>query len=152
MSVCEAIAYTYSGMYGSIEEIGTFTAILIILQLTFSGLVVMLLDDMLQKGYGLGSGISLFIATNICETIIWKCLSPLTITSQSGTEFEGSVVNFVHVMLTKPSLNSLWKTFNRASSSNLTALVATIFIIMMVIYLQGFKIELPLFNHKMRGQ
>ena len=41
----------------------------------------MLLDDMMSKGYGLGSGISLFIATNICETILWKCLSPLTITS-----------------------------------------------------------------------
>lgn len=26
----------------------------------------------LQKGYGLGSGISLFIATNICESIMWK--------------------------------------------------------------------------------
>merc|ERR1719169_382730 len=28
--------------------------------------------DLVQKGYGMGSGISLFIATNICESIIWK--------------------------------------------------------------------------------
>ena len=27
------------------------------------------------QGYGLGSGISLFIATNICETIVWKARS-----------------------------------------------------------------------------
>jgi protein transport protein SEC61 subunit alpha len=38
---------------------------LIVLQLTISGFIVILLDDMLQKGYGLGSGVSLFIAVNI---------------------------------------------------------------------------------------
>ena len=47
MAVCEAIAYTYSGMYGDTSEIGTFKCILIIVQLTFSGFIVMLLDDML---------------------------------------------------------------------------------------------------------
>jgi len=68
-------------MYGEIETIGTGNAILILLQLTCSGIVVMLLDDMMQKGYGLGSGISLFIAVNICENIMWKSFSPITITT-----------------------------------------------------------------------
>ena len=45
-------------------------AILIILQLFVAGIIVIILDELLQKGYGLGSGISLFIATNICETIV----------------------------------------------------------------------------------
>jgi protein transport protein SEC61 subunit alpha len=40
---------------------------------------------MLQKGYGLGSGISLFIAANMCEHILWKSLSPITIKSEYGT-------------------------------------------------------------------
>jgi preprotein translocase subunit SecY len=39
---------------------------------------------MLQKGYGLGSGISLFIATNICETIVWKAFSPTTFNRGRG--------------------------------------------------------------------
>ena len=39
-------------------------------QLLCAGLVVLLLDELLQKGSGLGSGISLFIATNICETTV----------------------------------------------------------------------------------
>ena len=52
----------------------TGSALLIILQLFFAGVVVIILDELLQKGYGLGSGISLFIATNICETIVWKVL------------------------------------------------------------------------------
>ena len=45
-------------------------AILIILRLFVAGIIVIILDELLQKGYGLGSGISLFIATNICETIV----------------------------------------------------------------------------------
>jgi protein transport protein SEC61 subunit alpha len=62
----EAFAYTWSGAYGSLDQIGAGNALLIILQLTASGFIVILLDEMLQKGYGLGSGVSLFIAVNIC--------------------------------------------------------------------------------------
>ncbi|KAK8938296.1 hypothetical protein KSP40_PGU011666 [Platanthera guangdongensis] len=63
---CEAVAYVLSGMYGSVSQLGAGNAILIIIQLCFAGIIVLCLDELLQKGYGLGSGISLFIATNIC--------------------------------------------------------------------------------------
>lgn len=41
-------------------------------QLFVAGVLVLLLDEMLNNGWGLGSAISLFIATNICESIVWK--------------------------------------------------------------------------------
>ena len=72
----------------STQKLGAGNAILIILQLFAAGMVVIILDELLQKGYGLGSGISLFIATNICESIIWKAFSPTTINTGRGTEFE----------------------------------------------------------------
>lgn len=81
----EAFAYVWSGAYGSLDQIGPGNAILIVLQLTASGFIVILLDDMLQKGYGLGSGVSLFIAVNICENIMWRTLSPITLKSEYGT-------------------------------------------------------------------
>ena len=71
-------------MYGNISEIGAGNALLIVIQLFIAGIIVLLLDELLQKGYGLGSGISLFIATNICETIIWKALSPITVNTGRG--------------------------------------------------------------------
>lgn len=80
ITIGEAVAYVVSGMYGDVRELGAFNAILIILQLFFAGIIVICLDELLQKGYGLGSGISLFIATNICEQIIWKAFSPYTVT------------------------------------------------------------------------
>lgn len=83
----EAFAYVWSGAYGSLEQIGPGNAMLIILQLTISGFIVILLDDMLQKGYGMGSGVSLFIAVNISENIMWRTLSPIIQKSEYGTEF-----------------------------------------------------------------
>ena len=56
----------------------------VLFQLFVAGLIVLLLDELLQKGYGLGSGISLFIATNICETIVWKAFSPATVNTGRG--------------------------------------------------------------------
>ena len=52
-------------MYGNMNDLGVGNAILIIVQLFFAGIIIICLDELLQKGYGLGSGISLFIATNI---------------------------------------------------------------------------------------
>ena len=60
-----------------------------LLQLFVAGMIVLLLDELLQKGYGLGSGISLFIATNICETIVWKAFSPATVNTGRGKEGTG---------------------------------------------------------------
>ena len=84
ITVGQAIVYVMTGMYGDPSEIGAGVCLLIIIQLFVAGLIVLLLDELLQKGYGLGSGISLFIATNICETIVWKAFSPATVNTGRG--------------------------------------------------------------------
>lgn len=95
ITIGQASVYVMSGIYGAPSELGAGICLLIIfqvgklyavhcLQLTFAGLLVLMLDELLQKGYGLGSGISLFIATNICETIVWKAISPTTINTGRG--------------------------------------------------------------------
>ena len=70
-------------------------------QLLFAGLLVMLLEDMLDKGWGLGSASSLFIATNQCESIIWRAFSPYTLNVGRGPEFEGALIALFHLLLTK---------------------------------------------------
>jgi protein transport protein SEC61 subunit alpha len=37
MSLSEAFAYVYGGMYGEISEVGSGNALLIVLQLSFAG-------------------------------------------------------------------------------------------------------------------
>lgn len=137
ISICEAFAYIYSGMYGELDQLGAGNGILILLQLTFAGVVCILLDEMLQKGYGLGSGISLFIATNICENIMWKSFSPITITSDQGTEFEGSMIALFHLLITRPNkMGALYQAFYRTSAPNVNNLMATVLVFLIVIYFQ----------------
>merc|ERR1712199_30246 len=153
MGIGEALACVLSGMYGEIKELGATNAILIILQLFIAGVIVIILDELLQKGYGLGSGISLFIATNICETIVWKAFSPTTINTGRGTEFEGAVIALFHLMITRNNkVAALKEAFYRQNLPNITNLMATVLVFCIVIYFQGFRVDLPVKYTKYRGQ
>jgi len=100
---------------------------------------------MLQKGYGLGSGISLFIATNICETIIWKAFSPTTFNRGRGTEFEGAVIALFHLLLTRTDkVRALKEAFYRQHAPNVTNLLATGLVFVIVIFFQGFRVDVPI--------
>lgn len=50
ITIGEAVAYVVSGMYGDLSTLGAGNAILIICQLFFAGLIVIILDELLQKG------------------------------------------------------------------------------------------------------
>jgi protein transport protein SEC61 subunit alpha len=140
-------------MYGDLSDLGAGNAFLLVVQLFFAGILVIVWDELLQKGYGLGSGISLFIATNICETIIWKSLSPTTISTASGTQFEGAIVALFHLLITKPDkVRALREAFYRQNLPNITNLIATILVFAVVIYFQGFRVDLPVKHRNARGQ
>lgn len=137
ITVGEALAYLLSGMYGQVSDLGIVTSILIVLQLSMAGVIMLLLDELLQKGYGLGSGISLFIATNICEIILWKSFSPITIRTEQGAEFEGAIIALFHFLLTKQNkLNALQQAMWRQNAPNISNLLATIIVVLVVIYFQ----------------
>uniref|UniRef100_A0A183FYS6 Plug_translocon domain-containing protein n=1 Tax=Heligmosomoides polygyrus TaxID=6339 RepID=A0A183FYS6_HELPZ len=106
-----------------------------------------------QKGYGLGSGISLFIATNICETIVWKAFSPATMNTGRGTEFEGAVIALFHLLATRTDkVRALREAFYRNNLPNLMNLMATFLVFGVVIYFQGFRVDLPIKSARYRGQ
>lgn len=138
ITIGEAIAYVLSGMYGEVTQIGLLNCMLLIFQLVFAGILVMVLDELLTKGYGLGSGISLFIATNICETIIWKLFSPFTVSSDAGgIEYEGALVALIHLLITKKNkVSALHRAFYRSNTPNLMNFIATLVVFIVVIYLQ----------------
>ncbi|PVU93309.1 hypothetical protein BB561_003351 [Smittium simulii] len=141
-----------TGTYGEPKGLGLGICLLLIIQLFVSGAIAILLDELLQKGYGLGSGINLFIAVNICEDIVWKALSPLTINSGRGPEFEGAIIAFFHLMIVRNNkFKALFEAFYRSNLPNLTNLVATALVFATVIYLQGFRVEIPIKSARFRG-
>jgi preprotein translocase SecY subunit len=137
----QAIAYILSGMYGSIGELGITVIIAILLQLIAAGIIVMLLDELVQKGWGLGSGISLFIMAGVAQSIFWSMFSPvhglfvggLSQFLAGGTPFDGANAAFVYVF---GAVNSIYPT--------VLGLIATIVVFLVVIYLQGVRVELPM--------
>jgi protein transport protein SEC61 subunit alpha len=146
--------YVLSGMYGSVSVIGYGNAILIVFQLFMAGLIVITLDEVMTKGYGLGSGISLFIATNSCETIIWKAFSPTTLVTGNGTEFEGAVIAMFHLLITKrDKARALVEAFTRSHHGykNISHLISTVLVFLVVIYFQGWRVDLDV-RTKNRGQ
>ena len=125
-------------MYGDVVDIGALNALLIIFQLVFAGVLVLCLDELLEKEYGLGSGISLFIATNICEIVMWKSFSINSYQTITGNyEYEGGIVALFHLLITKEDkVLALQRAFYRNDMGlpNITNLMSTVFILLVVVW------------------
>jgi preprotein translocase subunit SecY len=95
----------------------------------------MLMDELVQKGWGLGSGISLFIMAGVAQSVVWDTFSPNT----------GLFVGSLSAYLGR-SISLLTWVFGSASGvyPSLLGFFATIGVSLVVIYLQGIRIELPM--------
>ncbi len=134
----QAGAYIISGMYGA--NLGA-AAIVIFFQLIAAGIIVMLLDELVQKGWGLGSGISLFIMAGVAQQILWSTFSPST-----GL-FVGSLEQlFAKVAADQTPFTVLNWVIGTQSGvyPSLLGFIATIVAFVVVIYLNGVRIELPM--------
>ena len=153
ITLVTAAAYVFSGMYGDLAAIGAGNAAIIVAQLFGAGVMILTLDELLQKGYGLGSGINLFIAAHICETILWSAFSPTTVATASGTEFQGCVWAFFHLLFTRSNkIQALRLALYRQNLPNLTNLLATVLVFLVCIYFQGWKVMIPVkYGGRMRG-
>src|SRR6185312_1240453 len=62
---------------------------ILVAQLIGSSVIVMYLDELVQKGWGLGSGISIFIAAGVAQQILWAIFNPIPIPNYQ--EFSGLI-------------------------------------------------------------
>jgi preprotein translocase SecY subunit len=128
----QASAYIISGMYGTIATTAT---IIIFLQLLGAGIVVMLLDELIQKGWGLGSGISLFIMAGVAQNILWQTFSP------SNGLFTASLSS----LLVGQQTLVTWIVGSASGVyGTLIGFIATIGAFMVCIYLEGVRVEIPM--------
>jgi preprotein translocase subunit SecY len=139
----EAFAFVIGGAVPP-KSPDAFTITIVILQLAMGGFIVMFLDEIVSK-WGIGSGISLFIAAGVVNTIFIRLFTPFTITGTlptSGNPSAGIFWGFVGGLL---SLN--W----HEVLVNLTPMIATIVVFFMVIYAQGISVDVPLSFSALRG-
>ncbi|MBS7636708.1 preprotein translocase subunit SecY [Candidatus Bathyarchaeota archaeon] len=139
----QASAYIISGMYGSLP--GT-TAIIVFLQLLAAGFIVLLLDELIQKGWGFGSGISLFIVAGVAQQIFLQCFD----ISGAVDEYynHGIFPALVGAIINRKPITGLWL---RGNLPSLIGFIATIAAFLVIIYMEGVRVELPLSYAGYRG-
>ena len=131
LTAIQAVAYIISGMYGTLTVPIMFA---ILLQLVAAGIIVMLLDELLQKGWGLGSGISLFIMAGVAQNILWSMFSPQT----------GLFVGGLSGLLSGTTTAFEWVVGTASGLPSLIGFIATIGVFIIIIYMQGVRVELPI--------
>jgi preprotein translocase SecY subunit len=144
MTVFEASAYIFGGSYGTLP---VTTEIVVMLELVGAGIIVLLLDELLQKGWGLGSGISLFIAGGVASTIWWDCVAPMG-PMADGRDL-GAVVAFGQAIFSRADIKSV---LSRAQGlPDMVAFMTTIGVFLIIIYFNGMRVEIPVSYARYRG-
>src|SRR5215467_4292733 len=155
--VGESIAYIYGGALAHVDPATGLTipltstqALVIFIQLFFASLLVLLLDEMIQKGWGIGSGVSLFILAGVCQTVAWYTFSPFPFTAVRGTAPQ--IFGFIPALLSAVFTNNLSEIVVRQFKyPSLLTFVLTLVMILVLIYIEGIRVELPITSIKYRG-
>ena len=140
--VAEGSLYGVS-VYGHLLASPSLIPILVA-QLVGSSLVVMYLDETIQKGWGLGSGISLFIMAGVAQGIMWSVFSPIP--AQDGPV---GVVPFIIDSAIHGDLSNAL--FRSGQLPSIFGLIVTSLVLLALVYVQGIHVDIPIVSTKYRG-
>ena len=154
--VGESLAYILGGALGPACSAGVTTNCLssnqdlvIFAQLFIASLMVLLLDEMIQKGWGIGSGVSLFILAGVCQTVMWYTFSPIPFqVSTNVTELFGFIPATISAFFSNTLPSIVIRDFKYPS---LLTFALTLVMILVLIYIEGIRVELPITSIKYRG-
>jgi protein transport protein SEC61 subunit alpha len=145
MYLFQISAYMLAGAFGT--TITPQTAFVIILQLLSAGIVLILLDELLQKGWGLGSGISLFIVAGVAQRIVWDSIAPMG--PMSDKKFLGAIIAFAQSVGTS---STIWDMLHRPEGlPDMIGLLTTFVVFAVIIYIDGLRVEVPVSHARFRG-
>lgn len=147
---------------GLIEQIGSGGArSIIIAQLALGALIVFLLDELISK-WGIGSGISLFIAAGVSQQLFQGTLNWQSVGGGAYDAVSNPPIGTIPMVIyefTQRDLASLVHSGgfeqmfigNNAFPNPIITFIGTIFIFIFVVYAESTRIELPLAHGKVRG-
>ena len=161
MILFEAIPQVFGYLVPSQSFTDTFTSggakTLIILQLAQGSYIVFLMDEVVSK-WGIGSGISLFIAAGVAEalftgTLNWNPIASSAAQSKSNPP-GGTIPKAIYIIsnTTPEQMSSFgYEQILLSPPNPMIALIGTILIFLLVAYLESSRIELPLSHGSARG-
>jgi preprotein translocase subunit SecY len=143
--IFEAAIYVFMGGLAPPEQLaGTaqyFTLeLLLIFQLLLGGILIMFMDEVTSK-WGFGSGISLFIAAGVSQSVFIRALSPLP--SPNNPDIMTGAI---------PALfQSLSRGDPQTALLMLAGLLSTAAVFAIAVFAQSMKVEIPLSFGRIRG-
>ncbi len=167
MIVIEAVPQVYGYLTphdNMIDAVGLgWSRTIIIAQLFAGSYLVFLMDEVVSK-WGIGSGISLFIAAGVSEAIFTGSINwvpadanaPLTVGSarEAANLPAGTIPKTIYVIFNMDASNFSQRGFEMIflqQPNPLIALLGTIVIFFIVAYAESTRIELPLAHGRVRG-
>jgi preprotein translocase subunit SecY len=143
--ILEGSVYAWA-VYGPNIQDPTILGV-IIGQLIGASIIVMFMDELIQKGWGLGSGISLFIACGVAQQILWSLFSPLA----AGDGGSIGIVPYIiqNIQLGMVDFSDVFFRSNQLPS--IFGLLLTAGVLLILVYTQGMKVEIPIVSTKYRG-
>ncbi len=140
--IFEGIIYVFMG---GLSPAAGFSPWTLVFQLFIGGILILYMDEVVSK-WGIGSGISLFIAAAVASQIVISAFSPLTTTGSiafgSGEAPVGKIFVFFSALFQNRPVEAIIA---------LSAILATIIIFFVSVYVQAMKVEIPLSFGMVRG-
>ncbi len=124
---------------------------IVALQLAAGAIIIILLDEIVSK-YGIGSGVSLFIAAGVASQIVIRMFSPFPSTCTVPS------LELCIPTLANPPTGLFWEVIIGLLTSNLSLvittlipIISTIVVFAVVAYTQSIRVEIPLEFGAARG-
>ena len=142
-----------SGYYGA--DLSLPQIVVLNIQLVGGGVFACLLTEVIDKGFGLGSGAMIIntfaVATNLVSDTLG--VNQITVDSEGNTEPQGALINLIQGLRAqhKTLLGGIVSAFDRDYLPNLTTCVLVLALGCLVCYIQNIRFELPIRSTRARG-
>ena len=114
--------------------------LVLIFQLILGGILIMFMDEVVSK-WGFGSGVSLFIAAGVSQSLFIRLLSPLPSPTNPGVATGAIPALFQSLTAGDPQTALLM----------LAGILSTVVVFALAVYAQAMKVEIPLSFGRVRG-
>ena len=158
----ESIPQTYGFLDPTQDLINSYglgwANFVIVAQLFAGSYLVFLLDELVSK-WGIGSGISLFIAAGVAQSTFVGTLSPMPVTKGLDYSIQNppsGTLPMIYYMLREATNGELissngFETILLSHVNPVVALFSSVVVFIVVAYAESSKLELPLTHGKVRG-
>ncbi|KAI5960404.1 SSH1 [Candida pseudojiufengensis] len=165
LAIIFAVGLIYSGYYDNVirnystyknDSIPIGSYFIIFLQIISWQIIVSLLVELFDKGYGFGSGILCFLTLQHTTNFIGELVGIEVYPILNSNKFEnfGSLMNLIRnfsIFNLKSTIYQIWHSFTRTQLPNLTQFYIALGSILIIIALQNFRVDIPIRSTKVRG-